>query len=454
MSDNIPFGFGLPDEDPDGTNSGNFDPANFNPANFNPGNFDPAKLDMSQLGAMLQQLGRLLESGGTDSGPVNWDLARDTARNAVSREGDPSVTMAEREEVRAAVDLAQVWLDGACTFPTSSADSAAWSRSEWIEGTLPAWQRVIAPIAEQVQAATSTGPSDQLPPELAALLPEGTPPEAMGMLAPLMGMARHMGSAMFGMQVGQGLAALADEVVGVGDVGIPLTSNGRPTLLPRNVAAFTQGLGIPADEVRLYLALRECAQQRLFVHVPWLAQRIDGAVDAYARGLRFDSDRMSEAMREVDPAALSDPSRLQEILGSDLFSLEETPEQQAALARLETLLALIEGWVSDVVEQASATTLPSAERLDEVMRRRRATGGPAERTFASLVGLELRPRALREATTLWRTLRENSGIAGRDALWAHPDLLPTADDLTDPAGFAAGSGPATMDDEPPWPDGE
>jgi hypothetical protein len=69
-------------------------------------------------------------------------------------------------------------------------------------------------------------------------------------------------------------------------------------------------------------------------------------------------------------------------------------------------------------------------------RRRRATGGPAERTFATLVGLELRPRRLREATTLWQSLTDGArGIEGRDALWAHPDLLPTADDLDDPAVF-------------------
>jgi hypothetical protein len=51
------------------------------------------------------------------------------------------------------------------------------------------------------------------------------------------------------------------------------------------------------------------------------------------------------------------------------------------------------------------------------------------------VGLELRPRRLREAATLWATLKDERGIAGRDAIWQHPDLLPTAEDLDDPQGF-------------------
>ena len=425
MSGSLPFGFGLPDD------SGR-----------------QPSFDMSQLGAMLQHLGRLLESGG--DGAVNWDLARDTARQAIAQSGDPSVSDAERREVTAAVELAQVWLDPTCTFPASSVSGAAWSRSEWLEATYPAWQRMVGPIAEHVQSVMSAMPTPgELPPEIASMLPKGTPPETLAMMAPLMGMARQLGSAMFGMQMGQALAALAGEVVGVSDIGIPLTSDARPALLPRNMAEFGDGLDVPASDVRLYLALRECAHQRLFAHVPWLAPRLDGAIDAYARGIRMDPERMNEAMQGIDPSALNDPERLRELMGSDLFALGESEEQQAALRRLETLLALIEGWVDDVVTEACSSTLPSAERLGEAIRRRRAAGGPAERTFASLVGLEMRPRALREAAALWRQLREERGIEGRDALWAHPDLLPVAEDLADPAAFLASDPLAGFDSDLP-----
>jgi hypothetical protein len=70
-----------------------------------------------------------------------------------------------------------------------------------------------------------------------------------------------------------------------------------------------------------------------------------------------------------------------------------------------------------------------------MLRRRRATGGPAEQTFGTLVGLELRPRKMREAAALWERLTEAAGVDARDAVWQHPDLLPGADDLDDPAGF-------------------
>jgi hypothetical protein len=122
---------------------------------------------------------------------------------------------------------------------------------------------------------------------------------------------------------------------------------------------------------------------------------------------------------------------------SGLFEPPKTPEQFAALKRLETLLALVEGWVDVVVNDAVAERLPGADALRETLRRRRASGGPAEQTFATLVGLELRPRRLRASAELWRTLTTERGADGRDAVWAHPDLIPTEDDLAEPKAFVS-----------------
>src|SRR5712671_697141 len=39
---------------------------------------------------------------------------------------------------------------------------------------------------------------------------------------------------------------------------------------------------------------------------------------------------------------------------------------------------------------------------------------------------------------MWRALTEARGVGGRDQVWGHPDLLPTAEDLDDPEGFVRG----------------
>jgi putative hydrolase len=250
----------------------------------------------------------------------------------------------------------------------------------------------------------------------------------------MMGLLNQLGSAMFTSQIGQAIGGLSEEVVSATDIGFPVGDIGKPAIVFANAAAFGEGLDISADDVLLYLVLRECAHQRLFAHASWLRDYIFSAIEDYGRGITIDTSQIEESMRGLDP---SNPAALQEAMTSGgLFDLEHTPAQQAALTRLETALALVEGWVDEVVGQATEKAMPQAGALRETVRRRRASGGPAEATFATLVGLELRPRRLRDAATLWGALRAAEGAATRDAVWAHPESLPTAADLDDPLAFA------------------
>jgi putative hydrolase len=394
--------------------------------------------DPQQFADALRQFADLMSWQG---GPVNWDLAKNVARQTVAAKGDPSVLQVERGKVTEAVRLADLWLEEATAFPTGIRSIQAWSRSEWVEATLPVWSKLCDPIASRAVEAMggmlTEDPeelSNELPPEMRSAMSALT--GGLGALSGLGEMMRRIGGMMVGGQTGSAVGALAREVVSSTDVGLPLGPDGTAALLPAGVAAFGEGLSINEDEVRLFLALREAAHHRLFAHVPWLKARLLGAVEDYARGITVDASALREAMPQIDP---SNPEALNEALsGAALFQPEDTEAQKAALARLETMLALVEGWVATVVEAAAADRLPQAGALAEAIRRRRATGGPAERTFATLVGLELRPRRLREAAAIWHGLTDARGSAGRDAVWAHPDLLPTNEDLDDPDGFVAG----------------
>ncbi|MCD0448102.1 zinc-dependent metalloprotease [Actinocorallia sp. API 0066] len=415
-----PFGFNRSSDD-DGEGDGK--PGDPFGMGFGPGG--PGGGDMRQFADMLHQFADMLSGmGAGGSGPVNWEMVRNIARHLVVEAGDPSVVDAQRRQVEDALRLADLWLDEGTVLPAGVRSAKAWSRSEWLEATLPVWEQVVDPIAERMVSAMGgamNGPGGQIPPEMAA------------MAGPLIGMVKQMAGAMVAGQAGQALGTLAKEIIGSADVGLPLAPEGVAALLPAGVDAFAEGLEIPLDEVRLYLALREAAHQRLFAHVPWLRSALLNAVGDYARGISVDLSGLEDKISGLD---LSDPQALQEALGGEIqLTPEETPEQKAALARLETLLALVEGWVGVVVAAAAAGRLPSADRLAEAIRRRRATGGPAEHTFAALVGLELRPRRLREAEALWQSVTALKGVDGRDGLWAHPDLIPTADDLANPDAF-------------------
>ncbi len=377
------------------------------------------------LGALFGQMQRMFQP---HDGPIDFAMARDVARHALAAAGpDPSPHAGQTGAVADAARLAESWLDRATSVPAGATSAVAWSRAEWVEATAPTWQTLVEPIAEHVVGAMG----------------EAMPDEAKAMAGPLIGILSQAGGAMFGQQIGQGLAGLAAEVLSSTDIGLPLGPERTAAVLPHNVSEFGEGLEHSDADVLLYVMLRECAHHRLFQHATWLRGALVGAVEDFGRGTRIDLSSIESTMQGLDP---SRPEEIAEAMQGGLFDPERSPEQQKAIDRLETLLAFVEGWVDEVVDQATRETMPAATALAEAVRRRRAAGGPAEETFASLVGLELRPRRMREATNLWAALRDRQGAEARDAVWKHPDLMPTAADLDDPLGFAQGEDTSVSDE--------
>ena len=207
----------------------------------------------------------------------------------------------------------------------------------------------------------------------------------------------------------------------------------RPALpfVRQQTMAYAGSRGDFRDEP---IAVREAARVRLYERVPWLDAALIAAVQTYAGDIRIDTDAIEEKLRDIDP---QDAEALQGALAGNLFSPEPSDAQKHTLAHLENLLALVEGWVDVVTDAAVAQHLPNAAALSEVVRRRRASAGPAEKVFSSLVGLELRPRRLREAAALWTQLTDATDATTRDGVWSHPDHVPSATDLDDPSTFIA-----------------
>lgn len=429
-----PFGFSAED-DPDRDERPKNDPdsgsGSADPFGLGGGEFDMAGLGQifTRLGQMFSGAGNVM-SGGSDSGPVNYDLARELATSSIGFVAPIGDTT--NSAIADAVHLAETWLDGATALPAGTTKAVGWTPTDWIDNTLDTWKRLCDPMAEQITTVW------------ASALPE----EAKSMAGPLLSVMSQMGSMAFGSQLGQALGRLSREVLTSTDVGLPLGPKGVAGLLPEAVEALSEGLEQPRSEILTFLAAREAAHHRLFSRVPWLASQLLNAVEAYAKGMKIDMSGIEELASNFDPASLTDPAAMEQLLTQGVFEPKATPEQTQALERLETLLALIEGWVQTAVTAALGERIPSAAALSETLRRRRATGGPAEQTFATLVGLELRPRKLREAGVLWERLTEAVGVDARDAVWQHPDLLPDSSDLDEPAAFidrAVGGDASGMD---------
>ncbi|WP_104089444.1 zinc-dependent metalloprotease [Cryobacterium sp. N19] len=373
--------------------------------------------DPASVAALMQQLQGAMNSQGTG---VDWQIALTQGQQRAAN-GQLMATDEQQTQLRQAFHIAALWLDDVISVAELTVEPRLMTRREWVTATMPLWTQLAEPVATSI--------SDSLTRVFAEQVPE----EMQGMVANASQLVRSIGGTLFAMQLGQVVGQLASEVVSGGDVGIPLLGEQQAALLPQNVADFGNGLDVPADQVQIYLAVREIAHARLFRHARWLRLHLTSAVTAYARGISIDSSRLEELAGSFDP---SNPEDLRQAMVDGSLIQQQDESQISALARLETMLALVEGWV-DIVTARATIRLPKADAIAETVKRRRASGGPAESAFATLVGLELRPRRLREAAALWQAVTDAVGNEARDALWSHPDLLPTEQDIDDPQKLIA-----------------
>ncbi|WP_263089414.1 zinc-dependent metalloprotease [Curtobacterium sp. RIT-PI-V] len=389
------------------------------------GQIDPSQLagaaglpnDPAFVANLMSQLQRAAQSGGDG---IDFSATAERA-TAIAREGGHAVDPVASQAADQAFQVAALWLDEVTTVAELTATPSLYTREQWAKATVPVWTQIAEPVAFSIADALTEAIDQRAPEELKAML--GDVSKAM----------RGVGGALFAIQLGQVVGQLSKEVVSGGDVGVPLLDEQVAALLPQNVAEFAEGLDVSEDEVRIYLAVRELAHARLFRSARWLRLHIISSITDYARGIHIPFDRVEELAADIDP---TNQEQLRDALASGALIPPRTPDQDTALARLETMLALVEGWV-DTVTAAATVRLPKSGAIAEMVRRRRAAGGPAESAFATLVGLELRPRRLREAAAMWQRVTDELGAEQRDALWSHFDLVPTSEDVDAPDALVA-----------------
>lgn len=380
------------------------------------------------LGDMLNQFGQMLSGMSSTmnspegQGAVNYALAERIARQQIGQA--KPLAEGDAKAVEESVRLAELWLDNATILPASGNNVEAWDAFTWLERTLPMWKRLVTPVAEQMNEA-------QL---------ESMPEEAREMVGPMLQMMNQMSSMNFGMQLGNALGDLATQTLAGSDFALPVAPGGTTAILPKNLSELTASLSQKPQDVLVFLSTREAARQRLFRHVPWLVEQLVSSVEEYAAGLTIDTSHIEETVRDLnldsgDPAAIQDA--MAQLQGMDL-SPRITSSNQMATARLETLLALIEGWVDHVSLTALEERLPSAAALQEAWRRRRATGGSADHVLSKVVSIDIDAPKVSQAAELWRRVDVAVGVERRDHIWDHPDLLPDADDIERSAEFIDG----------------
>ena len=449
---------------------------------FGAGDFgDMNGFDFAKMGEALSRLGRAISANASGEG-----LSPHAVREMAALTNDESPSASDIASGLEALAVAQLWLDPKTDFTAPLAPAQIWSRSQWIDETLVGWCEVVAPLAESLSGAVSGAISglatgafgdafgDSLGGAFGGMQgdePEnknGNPLNSFGFgpatnsentgstennssnLNPMAGIFNQMSNAMrafggviFATQLGETIKTTAGSVTGGADIGIPLLIKNRPALIAANCSSWGAELGIPEAELRYYLALREVAGVRLFNNVPWLREYITASIKSYSAGIKVNIEKIQEGMSGIAGTSGLDgigtsPEALNEAIANGLFTTDETPSQKSALHRLETIAALIEGWIDEVSASAALEHLPSLPALRESARRGRATGGPMQKAFAALIGLEISPRSSRDAATFFNYIATNESISQRDELWSSPELLPTIEEISNPSEFRKG----------------
>ena len=398
---------------------------------------DHVKDQLNALTAMAQ--GMLGNAQNPSNAPFTLPLnvIRDISRRTLAESGEVPVGHIDSDAMKGALQLADLWIDAVSALPKSSLDESenlAASRSDWINYSLEGWQSFTTPlvegIAEAMQRMISSASEG-----LGNI--EGQPNLIMPPINISQLMAGFMGT-MIRTQLGRSIGKFATTVTSAHDAAIPLSSTTTSFLIPENVRAWGEGLGIDEREVEIYLALREAAAARLFASTPWLREHLHTLVSRYGKGINIDIDSMQRQAEdalsrgEIDPM---DPASMQNAIAQGVFTPEESEAQRIALSQLELILALIEGWIDLIVTEAAGERLPSLARLQETQRRRRVTQSPTQELFASLIGLEVSPRTIRECANFWRHVTVELSVEERDRLWEDPFALPTAEEISQPESF-------------------
>jgi putative hydrolase len=360
------------------------------------------------MGQLFSQMQNMFSGSGE---PVNWKLASDQATELAKKNQQDSPAVSS--ELQSAFDMAALWLHEVTEF-SNSQPLKVLSRATWVLDAMQLYKQLSEPVALSM--------SKVLTENLDKLMPE----ELSQMMGPAKSFISNAGASIFAMQLGQAVGRLSNQTLMGSEIGIPISP--RPAMVSQNIAVLIADLATPRSEVMIFLATRELAISSLYSSNRWLGDHIITQVREFAAGLKVDVEQIQTLAEGLDP---NDQESLNQLMQAGALISQPTPEQERTLARIELTLALIEGW-ADYISESACKRLPSIASITELYNRHRASSGAMEKTFQTLLGLEIRPKFRREAKQMWQLVNQRLGKSKTDALWSHPDLLPSEQEVKNP----------------------
>ncbi len=366
---------------------------------------------------------------------MSWDAARQLAvQIATDGKSEPNVDPMERMKLEQLARVADLQVAAETGLSTSIAGQplsiSPVNRSQWVQRSADAYRPLLEKIAGSLTGETTGRLGDA-----EVDMPEGDPMAAFfGQIGKL------IGPVMVGMTSGSMIGHLARRSLGQYDLPVPRPPSDELLVVTPNVNEFADEWSLPLDDLLLWVAIHEIAHHAV-LGVPHVRRRLDDLMRRYAGAFQPDPMALQHRLDEldVDPMSPSGMKEIQEAFGDPdvLLGALQSEEQASLLPPLHALVAVIEGYVDEVMDRVGTRLISSYPMLTEALRRRRVTADPSDRFVERLLGLELTQAAYERGSRFVDGVIEREGWEALERLWRSERELPTPAEVDAPGLWLA-----------------
>jgi coenzyme F420 biosynthesis associated uncharacterized protein len=327
---------------------------------------------------------------------VDWGVASDLGKTV----GGPGPVISAIDRARMREDLARVVPEAQdivtdlTGMRVEGFRARPWvmSRGEWVATNMTALQRLLDPLA-------------------ARLLTDRNRSE--------------LRRKALGVQIGILFGYVSRRVLGQYDVFLPPDDDGLLYFVGPNLVEVEQRFDLDGHEFRLWVSLHEVTHRVQFGATPWLRGYLSGLVDAYLDTVQMDTSQLlAQAKRAIDDVR----SGAIDWRGPNALLLLLTPQQRDLFQKMQSLMSLLEGHASYVMNVAAVGRITQLDRMRRALRQRRHSTG-AEKAFQRAIGLESKVRQYDVGEQFVRHVVERAGWEGFNLVWRGEGDLPLLDEI-------------------------
>jgi coenzyme F420 biosynthesis associated uncharacterized protein len=200
-----------------------------------------------------------------------------------------------------------------------------------------------------------------------------------------------------------------------------------------NLVEVERNYRLPPRDFRLWVSLHEVTHRVQFGAARWLRDEMQGLIEAYLDTISLEGKELTAQLRRaVEEARRGGADRH----GMGPIFLLLTPEQRELFVRVQSLMSLLEGHASFVMNEVARDHVRDVDRMRRALQARRRTRG-VERTFQRAIGFDQKVAQYDVGEAFVRAVIDRAGMETFNLAWTDAEHLPTLDEIRSPETWLA-----------------